>query len=302
MNYKIITGANDKYILTLINFIKHHLSVGISLDKIIIYDLGLNDINLEKIAQTFNNSICLKKFDYSNFPEHVDLNKYYGLNCSYAFKPIIIHNESNQNYNKDTILIWMDSANIFTLNDIYNIVNIASSQGIYSPISANKNTIESIELNNYQTVTYYKLSDYEHKNLLESVSANLIAINYSSHAGFTIINEWYRDSLNRDIIMPNNTNRNNHRQDQTVLSIIMYLYQKNNNVVFYKNNVGVKFWVKKDESTIQEGYFPFKLLTKSGIQLAIIYCKTIQEAICVYADRKKIPIKEFLEYFYVICG
>jgi hypothetical protein len=82
----------------------------------------------------------------------------------------------------------------------------------------------------------------------------------------------------------------------------MYLYQKNNNVKFYTNNVGVQFWVKKDKSTIQEGYFPFKLLSKTGIQLAIIYCKNIEEANFIYADRKQLTLEEFSKNFNVICG
>jgi hypothetical protein len=300
MDYTIITAANDSYINTIIDFIQVFPCI---MSKLIVYDLGFNSINLERIVflQKKHNFI-FKQFDYSNYPEHVDLKKYNGLNCSYAFKPIIIHNEAVQYYNKNNILIWMDSANRFTLNAINNIVNITNSQGIYSPISANANTIESIELNNHRNVSHYNLTEYEHKNLLESVSANLIGINYASNAGSSILNEWYKDSLNRDIIVPINTNRNNHRQDQTVLSILMYLYQKNNNVKFYSNNVGVQFWVKKDKSTIQEGYFPFKLLSKTGIQLAMIYCKNIEEANFIYADRKQLTLEEFSKKFNVICG
>ena len=38
-----------------------------------------------------------KHFDFNLYPEHVNLKKYNGLNCSYAFKPIIIYNEANGN-------------------------------------------------------------------------------------------------------------------------------------------------------------------------------------------------------------
>lgn len=297
MDYLIITGANDSYINTIIDFIK---VFPCDIGKLIVYDLGFNENNLKLITNLQKKyNFILKKFDYTNYPEHFNLEKYNGLTCSYAFKAIVIYNEAIQDYNKDKILIWMDSANRFTIYNVNIIVNITISQGIYSPISANEGTIESIELNNHQTVNHYGLTDYEHKNLLKSISSGLVGINYSSHAGKTILNQWYNDSLNRDIIAPINTNRNNHRQDQTVLSILMYLYQKNNNIKFYDNNVGVQFWVKKDKSTIQEGYFPFKLLNKNGIQLAIIYCKNLKEAISVYADRKQLPIEEFSKNFTV---
>jgi hypothetical protein len=300
MDYIIITAADDSYINTIIDFIQ---MFPCDMSKLIIYDLGFNDINLKIMTSLQKkHNFTFKQFDYTNYPEHVDLKKYNGLNCSYAFKPIIIYNEATQDYNKDKNLIWMDSANRFTLNSINNILGITISQGIYSPISAYRGQIESIELNNHRTISHYNLTDYEHKNLLESISANLIGINYASQAGMTILNEWYKDSLNIDIIIPINTNRNNHRQDQTVLSILMYLYQKNNNIKFYGNNVGVQFWQKKDKSTIQEGYFPFKLLSKNGTQLAVIYCKNIKEAKTIYADRKQMTVEEFSKNFNVVCG
>ena len=300
MDYVIISAADDSYINTIIDFI-HCLPCDKS--KFILYYIGFNDNNLNLIFDLKDKyNFKLKKFNYSDYPEHVDLKIYNGLYCSYAFKPIIIYNEANEEYNKNKILLWMDSANRFNINCINEIIKIVIIYGIYSPLSAHKNTIESIELNNYQTVSYYSLTDYEHKNELESISANLIGINYASQTGSTILNQWYNDSLKREIIMPNNTNRNNHRQDQSVLSILMYLYEKQNNVLFYKNNVGVEFWKKKDNQKIQEDVFPFKLLNKNGNHLAIIYCKTLDEAVFVYSNRKKLSVEDFLQNFIVICG
>lgn len=300
MDYIIISAADNSYINTIIDFI-HCFPCEHS--KLILYDLGFNEQNLKLINELkYKYNFSLKKFNYSNYPEHVDLKKYNGFFCSYAFKPIIIYNEANEECNKNKIIIWMDSANRFTVNNINEIIKFTNLQGIYSPISANKSTIESIELNNRQTVSHYKLTDYEHKNLLESISANLVGINYASQAGSIILNDWYNDSLNKDIIMPNNTNRNNHRQDQTILSILMYLYQKNNNINFYKHNIGVEFWKKKDEFRIPQGVFPFKLLNKNGTQQAIIYCKTNYDAVFTYADRKKMTIQDFLQNYIVISG
>ena len=300
MDYIIISASDDSYINTIVDFIE---CLPCDKSKLVLYDLGFNENNLKIIINLqYKYNFVLKKLNYSKYPDHVDIQKYNGLQCSYAFKPVIIYNEANDESNKDKLLLWTDSANRFSINHINDIVKIVISQGVYSPISANKNTIESIELNNYQTVKYYNLTDYEHINLLESVSANLIGFNYNSQTGSFILNHWYNDSLIKEIITPDNTNRNNHRQDQTVLSIIMYLYQKQNNITFFKTNVGVEFWKKKDKPKMSQDYLPFKLFNKHGMQLAIIYCKTMQEAISVYADRKKMSIQVFLENFIVICG
>ena len=58
-------------------------------------------------------------------------------------------------------------------------------------------------------------------------------------------------SLNKNIIAPEGSSRNNHRQDQSVLTMLMYLYEKSNGINLINNIVrGISFWNKKDNSTI----------------------------------------------------
>jgi len=296
MDFVIITAADDRYINTLKNFIE---SFTLDMNKLIVYNLGLNDEN-NNIIYELNKiySFCFKKFEYENYPDHVDIKKYNGLFCSYAFKPIIIYNEANNIINEGKNIIWMDSANRFDKHSIEMICSAVIKIGIYSPIAVNANTIETIELNHIDCINHYNISHEEHIQLLPFRSANLIAINYKSSCGFSILNDWYQASLNKNIISPNNSSRNNHRQDQSILSILMYLYEKNNNIVFDKENFNVSFWNKYDNSTIQSGYYSFKLICKNThTQLASIYCKNIDEAICEYSDRKKLDVETFLQLF-----
>jgi len=298
MDYLIITASDDRYIKTLINFIE---TFTLNFSNLVIYNLGFNESNLDLIKNINKKyKFILKEFNYNNYPEHVNLNIYNGLQCSYAFKPIIIYNEANLIDNNNKILIWMDIANRFNLDTLNKILKSVQKYGIYSPISCYANTIESIELNHPKTVSYYGIDRNEHINNLISISANLIGIDYNSNSGFTILNEWYKGSLNKDIIIPEGSSRNNHRQDQTVLSILMYLYQKNNNIQFDKENFGVSFWNKFDKSTIEEGYYPFKLFDKNNNkQLAIIYSKNLEDAYNIYINRKLINREEFHKLFYV---
>jgi hypothetical protein len=299
MNYTILTAANDSYIETILDFIN---SYSLDYKNLIVYNLDLNESNLQKIISLKNKyNFILKTFYFEIYPEHVNLKKFYGLNCSYAFKPIIMYNEANDIYNKDKVLIWMDSANRFNNDDILHILSIVNIQGIYSPISAYENTTESIELNNYSIVKEYGITYDEHVNKLQSISSGIVGINYLSNAGFNILNKWYEDSFNKDLLIPDGVNRNNNRQDQTLLSILMYLYEKNNNIQFNKTTSNVKFWVKKDNSTIDINYIPFRLIEKhNNNQLAIIYCKNLQEAIITYANRKNISSSDLLENYIII--
>jgi hypothetical protein len=301
MNCVIVTAANDSYIKTMIDFIVKFF-INCYSNNLIVYDIGLSKTNIILIEQLKNKyNFEFKTLNYDLYPEHVNVNKYKGLFCSYAFKPIIIYNEANNPCNINKNIIWMDSANRFDKEMINNICNSVNKNGFYSPISNDRGTIESIELNHPVTVKLLGLTELEHKTKLFSISANLVGLNYASECGKKILNEWYNYSLNKEIIMPHGSSRNNHRQDQTILSILMYLYEKNNNIFFDKNNFGVNFWVKLDHQTVDNNYSPFKLINKrSGQQLAIIYCKNNEEAVITYSNRKLLTIQEFLNYYIVV--
>uniref|UniRef100_A0A6C0E8K6 Uncharacterized protein n=1 Tax=viral metagenome TaxID=1070528 RepID=A0A6C0E8K6_9ZZZZ len=300
-NLKIITAANDNYILTLLDFIHSFFRLSLNLTTLIVYDLGLNNTNKDLVLELQKlYSFELKTFDYDIYPEHVNLNLYNGLYCSYAFKPIIIYNEANNKSNKGSILIWMDSANRFDIQNISSIYNLLNNKGFYSPYSNQANTIESIELNHPSCVSYFGLTKEEHHTKLFSISANLIGINYETTEGKDILDTWYNSSLLKDVIMPHGSSRNNHRQDQTILSIIVYLYQIKNNINFTYDNFGVKFWNKLDKPTTQIGYYPFGLFKKNYNHcIAIIFCKDLDEARNVYISRKGINTNDFDRLFYV---
>ena len=274
---------------------------GFSIKNLIIYDIGISSENIERLYE-INQSLNIQKFDFSKYPEHVSFNKYSGLNMSYAFKPIIIYNEIHNIENIGTdIFIWMDSANRFTKKNITDIYQIVSSKGIYTPLGTEKKTIESIELNHPKTCKLLGITKEEHHNELCSISANLVACNYKSDIAKDIINDWYKYSLQQHVIAPEGSSRNNHRQDQSVLSILLFKANKKYNVSLNnEENVGVKFWIKKDQIVNNSNLSPFKLLNKSdNRQLAIIYTNNLEEAREIYANRKEISIEDLNKEFTV---
>ena len=97
-------------------------------------------------------------------------------------------------------------------------------------------------------------------------------------------------SLNKNIIAPEGSSRNNHRQDQSVLTMLMYLYEKSNGINFITTIVrGISFWIKKDSSTIDPSYNKYQITNLgSNIKESIIYCKSYEEAINDYCIRKRI--------------
>jgi len=300
MDAFIITGANDAYILTLLDFINQYIQQNLEPTNLIVYDLGLSEKNRELVNRINNQlTMCftIKKLDYTKYPEHVDLKKYKGLYCSYAFKGIIMYNEAQLLCKP---LIWMDNANRFNLPVLKNIIDSVNKYGIYSPISTYEKTIETIELNHPKTTEIIGLTEYEHNNLLTSRTGGLVGVDYNSKPGKEIIDNWYKYSLQKEVIMPEGSTRNNHRQDQTVLSLLIFLYEKQNNIKFDTSSFNISYWNKKDPPTINENHFPYKLLDKKdGKQLAIIYAKSLEEAIQIYSNRKKMYISEFINKYVV---
>jgi hypothetical protein len=299
MSYRIITGANDNYILTLINFINYHLKIGIEMKNLIVYDLGLSEFNLNKLKNITNENIIIKKFEYDNYPEHVNLNKYKGLFCSYAFKPIIIYNEAV--IFKDELIIWLDCACNITIEILNKIIDSINTYGFYCPVGNYEKTIESIELNHPQTLNLLGVSEYQHLNELQTRLACICGVNYSNFNGKIILDDWYKFSLNKNIIMPEGSSRNNHRQDQTILSVLMMFHEKKYNIVFEKSTFNIKCWVKHDENIIENNFNNYVLFQiNNNIRLACVFANTIEEAITIYQERKLMALDEFLKYFYVL--
>ena len=129
----------------------------------------------------------------------------------------------------------------------------------------------------------------------------MVACNYKSEIAKDIINDWYKYSLQQDVIVPEGSSRNNHRQDQSILSILLFKANKKYNVSLNnEENVGVKFWIKKDQIVNNSNLSPFKLLNKSdNRQLAIIYTNNLEEAREIYANRKEISIEDLNKDFTV---
>ena len=298
MKYKIITGANDSYINTTIDFINSLKNISIPIENIIVYDLGFNNVNLQRIKQLLNED-NIKLFNYSKYPEHVNLHNYNGLFCSYAFKPIIIFNEAQQ-FNKIPI-IWLDSAcriNNIILNDLINTIH---RDGFYCPVGNDKGTIESIELNHPETLKLLGVTQNEHLYELQSRLACICGVFYDNVHGKNILNDWYMCSLYKNIIMPPNSSRNNNRQDQTILSALMMLYEKKTNIIFEKLSFNISCWNKFDKAIVDDQYFSYGLFDKTSNQrLALIYTDSLNNAIKIYYERKCITKDEFLKKFYVL--
>ena len=213
----LVNGCNSKYFqelfknLTNIFKIIQNTEHKIYNIKLIFYDLGLTKEEINKLKNNFD-FLEFNKFNFKKYPEHVDLNIYFDNNCSYAWKPIII-NEVCQKYN--TLIYWFDTKSYF--NNFTNIIETLKKKYIYSPVSGGI-------IKRWTHPTTIKLLKAEKYLNYKPRAGGIIGINSKIDWCKNLINDWKELSLNKDIIIPDGSSRLNHRQDQSIISILYYIY------------------------------------------------------------------------------
>jgi hypothetical protein len=123
---------------------------------------------------------------------------------------------------------------------------------------------------------------------------------YNTNAGKEILDSWYHSCLQKEIVMPEKSSRNNHRQDQTVLSVVMHQYEKKHNIVFEKCKFDLSLWNKKDKPLDED--LPIYMLVERHNNMINSTVKThiLEEAVELFRERKNMPIQDFF-YLYYVC-
>tara|TARA_B100001121_G_C18699031_1_gene626467 strand:- start:2731 stop:3474 length:744 start_codon:yes stop_codon:yes gene_type:complete len=228
----IISGASDNHSKSLIQFIQSVINHNDTNIILVIYDLGLNKENKNKINllhEKENIKMIIKTFDYSKYPDYFNIKINAG---QYAWKPVIIKEcfDTICNLYEDNILLWMDAGNMIT-GSIKKLETLIKNNNIYSPITSGgilKNRHTDVDKGWVHHKTY---------NLI----GNNIRQNYNMRAGGTIgfncnncwvielISKFSEYACNKDIIAPEGSNRLNHRQDLSILTILFYQYKEKYN-------------------------------------------------------------------------
>ena len=155
-----------------------------------------------------------------------------------------------------------------------------------------KGSIEALELNHRSTLKYFNIDVKDVTNF----QAGLMGINYCKADIKKLIDDWYKYSLMQEILTPIGASRNNHRQDITLLSCL--LYHKG-----YKSialDTQILLWHKPGCTTYYSNYTKFGCRgINSKKNESIIYTASLDEAIDVYATRKDVN-KEILLANFII--
>lgn len=205
--FKLITAADTSHFKSVCQLIDT-LTTHCVNDEIILYDLGFSNSETDYIKKNYSN-IEIKKFNFSNYPKHVHLEEQDA--GAYAWKPIIIHNELMKN---DYPLIWMDGGNLVQ-KDLKLIKNYILTRKFYSPYSSDN-------IKKWTHPTTLSTLDVPKKFLKKrNLNAALIGLDVDQKIN-NVIENWYKLSLKKQIIIPDGSNKSNHRWDQSLLTILFY--------------------------------------------------------------------------------
>ena len=234
VSFHFICGCNSKYFerwLCLFESIKINFNHQ-NQKKVFIhfFDLGLTEEEKIFIYEKKKNlseivTLHYSLFDFSKYPEWVNINNEVGQWAWKAQCILQVMESIPIEQHFTSYLFWMDSCNIIS-GDLSCLENFLNSNGIYSNI-----TPGYIFVWCHQKCIEYFIKEKQIDQRKVNYVVNCIMKNGALSCYYLGI-DWVRDfireyahySLVKEAIAPEGSSRENHRQDQSVLSILYYLY------------------------------------------------------------------------------
>ena len=205
----IVTGSDSSHFKSLYQLLKS-LTLHEKNTKVLVFDLGITNKEREIIKDDFPN-YELRKFDYSKHPSYFNIKENAG---EYAWKPVIINSVLNE---FKTSVCWLDGGNK-VMKPLTSIRKIIEVYGFYSPFSkgiiSEWTHIKSLEC----------LGVVTNKGLLKQRNLNgaCVSVDYNNIEARNVIEKWSDCAKSKSCIAPEGSSRVNHRQDQAVLSTLVY--------------------------------------------------------------------------------
>lgn len=205
--FVFVSGADSSHFESAKQLLRSYLKFEKE-SKLIFYDLGLTQEENTELRNHFPN-VIFKKFDYSKYPDYFDIKKNAG---EYAWKPVIVWDTLSEYKCK---VMWMDAGNLIT-NNLDRLKKYLCLRGYFWNPSLG--TIE--EWTHDKTLSYFDVPKrfYSCRNL----SAAAVGFDYENEKVRQLAFDWKECALCKDCIAPEGSNRDNHRQDQAVLTILVY--------------------------------------------------------------------------------
>lgn len=226
-NLVFVTGADDSFFESLVQLVGHFQNK-FPKNTFIVYNLGINENKLSNLIYNYPN-IIVEQFNFHEYPTFYSKRDSFKKLGSYAWKSAIIY-EVIKKYKSQ--VIWMDTGNLVKGKLIYLRI-VLSAFGFVSPFSVG--SIKEWTHPNVLDVLSVKSNISKKRNL----TGGLVGFDYNNENSMKLLIDWYTFSKDEQYISPSNSNRSNHRQDQSLLSILYYQNKKIINPCHIKSVFGL---------------------------------------------------------------
>ena len=207
----LVTGASDNHARSLRNFIASFVRHNVAgKHRLLVWNLGLRDW---ASIQSPLPHVSYEVFDFTKYPDWMDIAKDAG---QYAWKPAILKLVAT--VHPAELIVWMDAGNLVT-DPLRNLERFLRSNALYSSYSVGR------------------IQDWTHPACVAALSpwgslnagklnrnGACIGFNLSKESARLCLEEWAAACATKEVIAPVGSSRANHRQDQSVFSILYYKY------------------------------------------------------------------------------
>ena len=225
----VVVTASDKFFANSLYQLLDNLYLQNEIKAIIVYDLGMTSEQVAKLNNHYK-EIIYKKFKFNEYPKFFSEVDDYGKMGAYAWKPSIIWEVFNE---YKCQVVWLDTGNL--INNKFKLVRIVLSNiGFFSPVSAGriKEYTHSSTLDNLNFPEYY-----ENKRML---TGGFCCFDWESETSKELLLKWKNLSSEKELIIPAESTLNNHKHDQSLLTLLIYKSKKYKYVPRIKKVFGIK--------------------------------------------------------------
>lgn len=210
INY-IVTAANHLYYKSFCQLMySYHRAKEYQNSNVIFFNLGLDQDQADKIIhqkESIFKNVEYRVFPFDEYPEFVQPQY-----MTWAWKPIIIDKVLNE---KKGNIFWMDSANQI-LKNLKPLWKVIQETGSYIPLCGTGLLTEFTMQQTLDGIGVPK-SQYQSRNR----AGNTCAFSFHNKDALKLVKEWKNLCLIKEYVLPDGSNRSNHRGDQSILSSLI---------------------------------------------------------------------------------
>lgn len=215
----IVSAASQNHYRSLKQFLG---TVDTTLHTCYVYDLGLNQESVDELTRDFN--VIFRKFNYAAYPPYFNIHIDRGV---FAWKPAIIKevmDDIDLDAYPHSILLWCDSGNFIEDKTLIDLKELVVKSRIHSTES-DGNLDRWTQPGTFQ---HMGISPEDPMHGEQMRNAAIIALYITDVEVRKFVQEFNRLAHIKDCIAPPGWTYNNHRWDQSILSILYYKFFREN--------------------------------------------------------------------------